>query len=341
MSTPSQTPSLLVTGASGFIGSFVVEEGLRRGFDVWAAVRPTSSRAYLTDERIHFIELDLGTDDALRQQLVDHVTEHGAWNYVVHAAGVTKCRRMEDFARVNTEGTVRLARLLMETKALKHRLVFISSLSICGALHERDYAPLTTDDTPQPNTAYGRSKYAAELALKEMQDLDYVVLRPTGVYGPRERDYYLMAQSIKQHVDFAVGYRRQVITFIYVTDLVRAIYAALERGERGAAYFLSDGREYSSRTFSLLLQRAMGVRHVLHITAPVWFLRLLCAVCGTWAAWRGKTTTLNADKYNIMKQRNWRCDISPARRDLGYEPQVSLEQGVSEAVAWYKKEKWL
>lgn len=341
MPTPSSSPSLLITGASGFIGSFIVEEGLRQGYDVWAAVRRSSSRAYLQDERIHFIELDLSADDTLRRQLEDHVREHGAWQYVVHAAGVTKCRHVEDFERVNTDGTVRLARLLIETKALAGRLVFISSLSICGALHEKDYAPLTEDDVPQPNTAYGRSKYAAELALKEMTDLDYVVLRPTGVYGPRERDYYLMAQSIAKHVDFAVGYRRQVITFIYVRDLVAAVFAALTRGQRGFAYFLSDGSEYSSRTFSLLLQKAMGVRHVLHITAPLWFLRLLCAVCGTWAGWRGKTTTLNADKYNIMKQRNWRCDISPARRDLGYEPHYSLEQGVSEAVAWYKKEKWL
>lgn len=150
--------SLLITGASGFIGSTLVEEALQRGFEVWAAVRPTSSRRYLTDPRIHFIELDLGNEAKLAEQLHAHVKDNGPWQYVVHAAGATKCRRPADFFRVNTQGTLSLARQIVATGALRSRFVFISSLSICGALHETDYAAFTEADVPQPNTAYGRSK---------------------------------------------------------------------------------------------------------------------------------------------------------------------------------------
>ena len=199
--------SLLITGASGFIGSTLVEEALQRGFEVWAAVRPTSSRRYLTDPRIHFIELDLGNEAKLAEQLHAHVKDNGPWQYVVHAAGATKCRRPADFFRVNTQGTLSLARQLVATGALRSRFVFISSLSICGALHETDYAAFTEADVPQPNTAYGRSKVEAEEGLKQMEGLDYIILRPTGVYGPRERDYFLMAKSIGQHIDFSVGRR--------------------------------------------------------------------------------------------------------------------------------------
>lgn len=345
--------SVLVTGASGFIGSFLVERALEAGAQVWAAVRPTSSRRYLQDPRIRFIELDLGDDDRLRGQLEAHKAGAGAWDFVVHAAGATKCRRPEDFFRVNTDGTARLARLLRATGTLRGRFVFISSLSVFGAVRENSaeaapghgtpyyYSPITEADDPRPNTAYGRSKLQAERRLAEIAGLDYVVLRPTGVYGPRERDYFLMARSIGRHIDFAVGRTPQEITFVYVRDVAEAVLLALVRGASGRAYFLTDGGVYGSRAFSDLLQAEMGVRRVVHLTAPLWVLRAVCALAGRIARLRGTASTLNMDKYHILKQRNWQCDISPARRELGYEPQYPLARGVKETVAWYKQEKWL
>ena len=106
-------------------------------------------------------------------------------------------------------------------------------------------------------------------------------------------------------------------------------------------YFLTDGQVYNSRDFSDLLQKELGVRGVLHITAPIWFLRCVCTVGGWWGKLTGKVTALNMDKFNIMRQRNWRCDIRPAQEDLGFSPKVQLPQGVKESVAWYKKEGWI
>ena len=335
--------SILITGASGFIGSFLVERGLEAGMNVWAALRATSSRKYLTDSRTQFIELDLGHDERLRAQLKAHVEQHGPFDYVIHAAGATKCRRPEDFHKTNAEGTLRLALSLLETGALRPegRFVFLSSLSVCGPVHEIDFEPITENDTPLPNTAYGKSKLEAERYLADVPGLNYVVLRPTGVYGPRERDYFMMAKSIRQHVDFAVGFRPQVLTFIYVADLVEAAYLALDHGPRGAVYPLSDGRHYTSRTFSDLLQMELGVKRVVHLTAPLWVLWLICFVAGKTAALLGRSSTLNLDKYRIMRQRNWKCSIEAARRDLGYRPQWPLTRGVRAAVEWYKAEGWL
>ena len=335
--------SILITGASGFIGSFLVERGLEAGMNVWAALRATSSRKYLTDGRTQFIELDLGHDERLRAQLKAHAEQHGPFDYVIHAAGATKCRRPEDFQKTNAEGTLRLALSLLETGALRPegRFVFLSSLSVCGPVHEIDFEPITENDTPLPNTAYGRSKLQAERYLADVPGLNYVVLRPTGVYGPRERDYFMMAKSIRQHVDFAVGFRPQVLTFIYVADLVEAAYLALDHGPRGAVYPLSDGRQYTSRTFSDLLQLELGVKRVVHLTAPLWVLWLVSCIAGKAAALLGRTSTLNLDKYRIMRQRNWKCSIEAARRDLGYRPQWPLTRGVRAAVEWYKTEGWL
>ena len=121
-----------------------------------------------------------------------------------------------------------------------------------------------------------------------------------------------------------------------------AVFLALEReGVEHQAFFLSDGQVYDSRRFSDLLQQHMGTRLVLHIKAPLWFLRAVCTVSGTVNRWMGKLTTLNMDKYHILSQRNWQCDIEPTRQLLGYDPQWPLERGVKETVSWYKQNGWL
>ena len=329
---------ILITGASGFIGSFIVEEALRRGFETWAAVRKSSSREYLQDERIKFIELNLSSKEQLMEQLKPH-----QFDYVVHAAGVTKCLNKDDFRRINTEGTKNLAEALIALQMPLKRFVFVSSLSIFGAIREQQpYEEIRETDTPQPNTAYGRSKLEAERYLDSLGSrIPYIILRPTGVYGPREKDYFIMAKSIQQHSDFAVGYKRQDITFVYVEDVVQAVFLALEKGDNGRKYFLSDGEVYQSTTFSDLIHEELGRPWWIRITAPVWVLRIV-TFCGEYIGrMTGKVTALNNDKYNILKQRNWRCDIQPAIDELGYQPKVKLKEGVRRSIKWYKDNKWL
>lgn len=328
---------ILITGASGFIGSFIVEEALRRGMDTWAAVRRSSSRQFLTDSRIHFIELNLDDEEQLVSQLSSHT-----FDYVVHAAGVTKCLDKRDFHRINTEGTRHLVNALLRLKMPVRKFVYLSSLSIFGAIREEQpYTEILETDTPQPNTEYGRSKLEAERFLQATEQLPCVILRPTGVYGPRERDYFLMAKSIKQHSDFAVGYRQQDITFVFVLDVVQAVFLAIEKGQPGRCYFLSDGQVYQSATFSNLIRRELGSPWWIRITAPIWVLRVVTFFGELFGKLTGKISALNNDKYYILKQRNWRCDIRPAQQELGYRPQYTLDEGVSMTVKWYKDNGWL
>ena len=328
---------ILITGASGFIGSFIVEEALRQGMETWAAVRKSSSRLYLQDQRIHFIELNLSSEEDLKKQLTGH-----SFDYIVHAAGVTKCLHQEDFFRINTEGTKHLVRALIALQMPIKRFVDISSLSVYGPVREHQpYEEIRESDTPQPNTAYGKSKLEAEHFLDTLHDFPYVVLRPTGVYGPRERDYFMMAKSIRQHIDFAVGFQQQDLTFVYVLDVVQAIFLALEKGKTGRKYFLSDGQVYSSRAFSDLIREELGNPWLLRIKAPIWLLRII-TFCGEYIGrMTGQITALNNDKYHIMRQRNWRCDIQPAKDELGYQPHYDLKQGVALAVKWYQENGWL
>ena len=340
---------ILVTGASGFIGSFIVEHALDLGWTVWAGIRKTSSRKWLQDPRIRFIELELNEPNTLEASLSQFKDREGNWDYIVHAAGATKAKNEAAFFHANFEATKNLVEALEHLEMNPKCFLYMSSLSVLGAIKEQPqttgcyiYEELSVNDSPQPNTAYGRSKWAAEQYLKKQKRLPCVILRPTGVYGPRERDYFLMVRSIRQHIDFSVGFRPQEITFIYVSDVVQAVFLSFARLNEtiGRTFILSDGNTYDSRTFSELVRQALGIHRLLRIKAPLWLLRTVCGFGELSARLTGNITALNKDKYHILRQRNWRCDISPML-SIGFKPQVDLKRGVGKTISWYKQEKWI
>jgi len=123
--------------------------------------------------------------------------------------------------------------------------------------------------------------------------------------------------------------------------VVQAVFLACEKGQTSRKYFLSDGQVYQSTTFSDLIRRELGSPWWIRITAPVWVLRVVTFFGEHWGRLTGKISALNNDKYNILRQRNWRCDITPAVRELGYKPEYQLERGVGLAIKWYKENGWL
>ena len=344
LDVPEVRQRLLVTGASGFIGSFMVERALEKGFDVWAGIRSTSSRRYLQDERIHFIELDYANVDHLHNQLLDFKREQDGqgWDYIIHCAGATKCPNKEVFYQVNFVGTRNFVDELMRCQMVPRQFIFLSSLGAWGPQHERmPHQPITTDDEPQPNTAYGISKLCVEEYLKDAERFPWVVFRPTGVYGPRDKDYLLMVQGIQRGFDFALGFKHQDITFIYVRDLVKAVFLAIEKEVTERAYFVTDGDVHTSKDFSQLVKQALDKRFVIRLTAPLWLGRVACSIGSLYSRLTGKAVTLNNDKYRILSQRNWLCDTEPLVSELGFKADYDLARGTRETIAWYLAEGWL
>ena len=228
---------ILVTGAGGFIGGFIVAEALRHGYETWAAVRHSTSREFLRDERIHFIELDFGHPGQVETALQAAIDEMGGkWHYVVHNLGATKAPNYQAFERVNYGYLKIMVDTLKRLKAEPETFLLMSSLSVMGAGDEKNYTPFKTSDDPVPNTQYGLSKAKAENYLTSFNpDFPYTIFRCTGVYGPHERDYYLMMKTIKHGFDFSVGFKKQMLTFIYVKDLAAAVIKALEAGPKRRA----------------------------------------------------------------------------------------------------------
>lgn len=326
---------VLIVGAGGFIGGFIAEESLRRGYETWCGVRESTSRRYLTDPRLNFINLDYGDTDKLAEQLIGH-----RWDYIVYNLGATKCVNFMDFNHINFNYLRNFVETLIENEMVPERFVFMSSLSALGPGDEKNYTPLTGNMLPQPNTRYGLSKIKAETFLQTLPaSFPWIILRPTGVYGPHEQDYLMMIKTIDAHFDFGVGFRKQMLTFIYVEDLARAIFDAIEKAPVHHKYIVSEDRAYTQGEFRRIVAKALGRKLVVPVRLPLWALKIACRVSEKYGAAKLQATTLNTDKYNIMAQRNWSCDVSDAQRDFGFNPQISLEEGIRRTVEAYRDSK--
>lgn len=332
--------SLLVVGAGGFTGGFICDEALRRGYRVWAGVRESTSRSYLTHPDLQFAVLDYTTPSSLQRTLRQSLPPEGRWDYIVYNLGATKCLNFSDFNRINHDCLVNFTGALKELDAIPDRLLYMSSLSVMGPGDERGYTPFTEKMPPAPDTRYGTSKLKAEIAL-QASGIPYIIFRATGIYGPRERDYYLMFKSIRRGFDFSVGLRRQELTFIYVADLARAIFDALQRSAPNRLYLISEPRSYTQKEFRTLAANTLGKRCVVPIKAPLWLLRAICFVSGKIAMLKGRAATLNPDKYRIMRQRNWRVDTTAAREGFGFNPTTTLADGIKRTIGWYRDNGWL
>jgi len=332
---------ILITGASGFIGSFFVEEALKKGWEVWAGVRKSSSRVFLTDPAIRFIELNYADAAGLQQQMEMHVARYGKWDYVIHNAGITKSATNADFEKINHDHTRNLADALRNSGNAPEKFVLMSSLGAFGPGDEISYTALRPEDIPHPNSAYGKSKIHAEQYLQSLTDFPYIILRPTGVYGPREKDYYVMIRMVNAGLDVAVGFKPQLLSFIYVRDLVKVGFSALESPLQNKVWFVADGDTYTSQAYTKILKEVLQKKLVVRMTFPLFVVKIISVFAGFFCRMTGKPSLISPDKIKIMEQRNWSCDISSLKKDLGFKAEYNLRKGMEETVAWYKENGWL
>lgn len=327
---------VLIVGAGGFLGGFLVEEALRRGYEVWAGIRESTSREYLTDSAIKFIVFDFSSSETIMSSLQTALPEGEKWDWIVYNLGATKALSFSDFSHINYDYLRFFTDALKATSLVPEKFLFISSLSVLGPGDEKTYRPFTEKDIPRPDTRYGASKLKAEMHLA-MEGIPYIILRATGIYGPRDKDYYLMLKSISKGFDFSVGYKRQLLSFIYVEDLANAVFEALEKAPTGETYNVAEPKTYTQKEFRKLASSVLGKKFVIGLPMPLWAVKATSAIAEKIGVAKGKPSTLNRDKFNILKQRNWSVDISKAQKDFGFKISVPLKEGLSKAVEWYRR----
>jgi nucleoside-diphosphate-sugar epimerase len=326
---------VLVTGANGFIGSFIASEGIARGYTVYAGVRSTGNLKYLP-EGAQTVELSLGDKERLKSEL----PALGRFDYIIHNAGVTKCNRKTDFDKVNYGYTRNFVEALTESDTVPQKFLFVSSMAAFGSGDPKTLEPVRLSDTPRPGTLYGVSKLKAEQFIMAQKDFPYLILRPTGVYGPREKDYFTFIKTVNNRIEPAMGTKKQYLTFVYVTDLVEVVYLALASPFLQKAWFVSDGRVYGNREYAAIVKTHLN-RRALYLPVPLFLVKAVAYALDTVYGWFGASPTLNRDKYKIMRAVNWKCDTEPLQRDLNFKAAYDLDKGIEACVKWYKAEKWL
>lgn len=322
---------VLVTGATGFIGSHLVDELLWKDYQVAALVRETSDLRWLRGKRVELIYGDLlgkGELPSLK-----------GYSYIFHLGGATKAVRRRDFFHINHEGTERLLEAARRSKGVK-RFVYLSSQAAAGpSTPER---PKTEQDPPCPVSPYGISKLKGEEAVLSCRDrFPVTILRPCAVYGPRDAYMFEIFKRISKGVIPLLGKEPMYLSFCYVEDLVHALLLSIQRDHpSGEVFFIADGERYTWDQFADVVASVLKVKlRKVHI--PLWAAWFYATLSDGWGLARGRPAAFHRSKCAEASHHHWVCDITKAKKVLGFRPRFRLEAGLKVTVAWYKNKGWL
>ncbi len=319
----------VVTGATGFVGSHLVDALVEEGWRVRCLARPSSSLRWLPRERIELARAGLDEPAPLREALADA-------RVVFHLAGLTSAVSRAAYVRVNVEGTRALLTAMSE-RAPRALLVFCSSLAAAGpSPHGR---PLTESDPPRPIGHYGRSKLVAE-GFVQASGLDHVILRPPAIYGPRDPDILAVFRLAARGLALRTAPAEQRLSLVHVRDLAHGFLDAAELGAGKGVFYLSDGAIHSWAEVVEAIGTAVG-RRPRAIPVPPPLAQAAAHAARLVARATGGKPLLTPERARDLAQAAWVCDDARARRELGYRTTFGLLAGMADTAGWYRDNGWL
>jgi nucleoside-diphosphate-sugar epimerase len=323
---------LLITGGSGFVAYHIIVEALKQQYDVYVSVRSSSGIGHLKELDIKYTSINFDDVEDIKKELKEK-----QYNYIIHTAGTTKAKSKQEYDRVNATYTNNLARAASTAGIPLKKFVFLSSLAAVGP---SDNVSTTIGDSMySPVTDYGKSKLLAEQMLAEIKDLPFIIVRPTAVYGPREKDILIVFRTLNKGLEPYIGSKPQQLSFIYVKDLAQIVINALTAPVNGKAYNISDGNLYDRFALATITKSIIGKR-TFRFQLPVAVVKLVAVFLEAAGALTAKTPALNGQKIKELTA-SWVCNIDAAKQDLDFKPVYDLEAGLKETLLWYKENKWL
>jgi dihydroflavonol-4-reductase len=332
--------SVVVTGASGFVGGHLVRRLMARGFRVSCLVRATSQVDGLRAAGARIVACDIADRTAIARALASS----GA-GLVFHLAGVLRAIDAKDFARVNEAGVEAVAQACADQR--EHPvLVLASSLAAAGPSGRE---ARVESDPPAPVSHYGSSKLAGERAATRYADaLPITVVRPGVVFGAGDRALYEVWKPIARsglHVVGGSGERR--VSLVAVADVVECLVLAAERGERlvpgiaGRGVYFAAAGDMSYVELGMAIARALGAPPPRIVRLPEWSMRTIGGLGDVMSRIRRCPGWVGRDKVRELLAGSWTCSSEKAQRQLGWLPAASLADRLRETGQWYREAHWI
>jgi len=322
---------ILVTGATGFIGSHLVEALLSEGYEVKCLVRRTSD--YLRRLGAEVVRGDITVRETLRGICKDI-------DVVYHLAALSGKygTPREMLWKANVEGTKNLLEECVKSNV--EHFIYTSSFTVTGPSKK---GALINESFPyNPLTAYELTKAVAEqLVLKYYNDygLPVTIIRPSNVYGPRDVRLLELFKTICEGRFILIGRGKGVTHFVYISDLIQGFKLCLKRKGDGEIFNIAGDRPVTWREFAEIVAKEYG-RKPIRLSIPVWLAKLLANLMEVSAKLISVKPPLTNSRIRYLTG-YWAYDISKAREKLGYKPKISLEEGVRRTLEWYIKNGYL
>ena len=325
-------PLALVTGASGFVGSHIVDELLRQGARVRCLLRSTSSRRWLEGKPLEYAD-----GDVCQRQGLDAAVAGADW--IVHAAGLTHAPSAAAFHQGNVLGTETLLAAALDARPAPRRFVYISSQAASGP--SGNGAPVTEVSTPAPVSIYGRSKLGGEtLVMRAADRLPVVTIRPPTVYGPRDRVMLKYFRAVKHHIrPYLAGGKS--FSVVHVQDHARAVWAALtQEAAVGQIYFVAGPDITSYEEVGDAIARAMGT-WAMRVPIPAAVLQAGALAGELAGAMTRRAPFFSREKFREITAGAWIVSSRKIREQLGWVPAASLTEEMRATAGWYREAGWV
>ena len=323
---------VVVTGGTGFIGGHLLEALVKRGDDVISIERPGATRTWIANLPLSVVPTGLRDPAALAAAC------DGA-DVVFHLAGRTRARTLEEYHRDNADGTAAVMRAAATAGGRAPRVVVLSSFSAIGPCRGSEL--MSARSAPYPLSPYGESKLRAEAVVHAWADrVPATILRPTSIYGPRERGVLLFFRMVQRGVALAVGDWERRVQLLHVQDLVRLLLRVADTPHAaGRTWCVAHPEQLTWRRFVGTVARAVG-RAPIMLRVPLPLTAAIARAAELAARLRGRASSLNRHRVRELAN-DWICDAESAWTDLGLAPEVSLDAGVTATAAWYREAGWL
>lgn len=323
----------LVTGATGFVGSHLVDKLIEKNYEVYCLKRKTSSTKWLDGKNVKYVEGDLFSNDALESCIKD-------MDYVFHVAGVVKAKNKEGFYHGNSDSTKNLLEIAYKVNPGLKKFIFVSSLAACGPA--KTDKPVDESSVPDPITTYGLSKLKAEEEVFKYRDkFPISIVRPPAVFGPRDTEILIYFKTFSKGLNSVIGFDAKYLSLVYVEDLADGIILAAENNiADGQKYFVCFDKAYNWDEIGSLTSKLLG-KKALKIRLPHSVLYSVGYLAELFSTFSSKPATLNIEKCKDITQLRWVCSNEKAKQELGFKAKYSLEESFKKTIDWYKEMRWI